>query len=287
MWFFLALTTAIFTAVTDVLAKKAGDHFNSYIRSWGIAFFSLPLVLLMSLFIDIPLLDITFWITLLITLLIGIVSSVLYMKAIHISPLSLTLPMLAFSPLFILISSTFINGEVPSRNGIIGVLMILVGTYLLNFDFKTKKILSPFWAMKKEKGVLYMLCVTLLWGVGASFDKLAVVHSSALSFNLIYTVAYIALLAPISYLSSPRQFKLIFNVNHSRTFLLLGCLSALATVSQLLAINMTFVAYAISIKRLSILFGALLGWYFFKEPLKERIGPILLMFLGIILIAFA
>ncbi|MDP4038618.1 MAG: hypothetical protein Q8P54_01450 [bacterium] len=55
----------------------------------------------------------------------------------------------------------------------------------------------------------------------------------------------------------------------------------------MIAIGMTYAAYVIAIKRLSIVFSSLMGWYLFKENIKERLIPILLMVTGMFLITLS
>ena len=62
-----------------------------------------------------------------------------------------------------------------------------------------------------------------------------------------------------------------------------------ASVSfQMLAINLTLVAYVISIKRTSAIMSSLFGFWLFKEKgIKERLLGVILMVLGVVLITLA
>jgi len=56
----------------------------------------------------------------------------------------------------------------------------------------------------------------------------------------------------------------------------------------MLAINLTLVAYVISIKRLSIIFSVIFGFLLFKEKgFKERLTGAIIMVLGVILITLS
>ncbi|MEE8536375.1 MAG: EamA family transporter, partial [Acidobacteriota bacterium] len=55
-----------------------------------------------------------------------------------------------------------------------------------------------------------------------------------------------------------------------------------------LALDLVEVAYMISIKRTSMVFGVLYGWLFFKEAeIRQRLLASLLMVAGAVLIVFA
>jgi len=64
--------------------------------------------------------------------LIKAVSSVLFQRAMQISPVSLTVPYLAFTPALLLVTSYFMLGEVPEASGVAGVVVMTAGAYGLN-----------------------------------------------------------------------------------------------------------------------------------------------------------
>ena len=59
-------------------------------------------------------------------------SSVLFQRAVQISPVSLTVPYLAFTPALLLVTSYFTLGEVPEASGVVGVVVMTAGAYGLN-----------------------------------------------------------------------------------------------------------------------------------------------------------
>ena len=59
-------------------------------------------------------------------------SSVLFQRAMQISPVSLTVPYLAFTPALLLVTSYFMLGEVPEASGVVGVIVMTAGAYGLN-----------------------------------------------------------------------------------------------------------------------------------------------------------
>ena len=59
-------------------------------------------------------------------------SSLLFQHALTISPVSLTVPYLSFTPAVLLITSYFMLGEVPEATGVLGVVIMTAGAYGLN-----------------------------------------------------------------------------------------------------------------------------------------------------------
>jgi drug/metabolite transporter (DMT)-like permease len=57
-WVFLALISAFTLATSDALTKKALTHSNEYLVAWFRLLFSIPLLLLLWVFIPVPKLDV-------------------------------------------------------------------------------------------------------------------------------------------------------------------------------------------------------------------------------------
>lgn len=99
------------------------------------------------LFIDAPQVGNKFWLALLVSGFLNRISYTLYLRAIKISDLSIIAPITTFSPLFLLITSPLIVGEFPQLFGTIGVLLIVLRSYLLNLKQKHQGYLAPFRAI--------------------------------------------------------------------------------------------------------------------------------------------
>ncbi|GIL72953.1 hypothetical protein Vretimale_4599 [Volvox reticuliferus] len=64
--------------------------------------------------------------------LLLLVSRFMYQRAIQLSPLSLTIPYLAFTPAILIATAYVFLGELPSPGGLLGVCVVAMGGYLLN-----------------------------------------------------------------------------------------------------------------------------------------------------------
>lgn len=284
MWFILSLFTAIADATKDIFSKKGLKNLDEYLVAWGLRFFALPFLLPLLFFIDIPQIDSQFWQTLISWGLLITLTSILYMKAIKISPLSLTVPMSTFTPLFLLLTSPFMIKEFPDITGIVGVLLIVSGAYLLNIqEMKKEDLLKPFKALIRERGSLLMLLVAFIWSITSNFDKIGVLHSSPIFWIIsghIFTSLTLSIIIFLKRKSIRTQ--IIPNI---KALLPVGLFSAIALIFQMTAIKMTLVAYVISIKRVSVIFSSLYGFFVLKESfLKTRLLGILIMVLGVLFI---
>ncbi|MDP2277130.1 MAG: DMT family transporter, partial [Nitrospirota bacterium] len=134
MWAVLALISAFTLATSDALTKKALNRSNEYLAAWFRFIFSLPLLLILWFFIPTPKLDAEFYRAFAIALPLEIVTIILYIKALRVSPLSLTLPFLAITPVFLIFISYLLVGEKVSFRGGAGIFLIAAGSYTLNIS---------------------------------------------------------------------------------------------------------------------------------------------------------
>lgn len=112
-WLILGILTAFCEAVKDVLGKQNLQKSDEYVVAWSFSFFSVIFLIPWVLSTGIPPLNSQFWLALLIGGGINAVTALLYIKAIKLSDLSLTLPLVALTPLFMLLTSPLMVGEYP------------------------------------------------------------------------------------------------------------------------------------------------------------------------------
>jgi len=284
-WIIFSFLTALFESLKDVLGKKSLEKCNEYIVAWALRLFALPFL--------IPLLLLPtagsiqegnrFWIALSAGGTFNLITTILYMKAIKASDLSVTAPMLTFTPLFLLITSPIILGEFPPLSGILGIFLIVAGSYLLHIRESHKGLLAPFKALFTEKGPRLMLIVAVIWSVNANVDKIGIQSSSVILWAIsIYTFNIIGMV-PVIWIFSRKEISQLWRFK--KTLVPMGFIDSLKALCQLAALQLTLVAYVISIKRTSAIMCVIFGAVIFKEKgLKERLLGAVVMVLGVILI---
>ncbi|MCP4264439.1 MAG: DMT family transporter [Candidatus Brocadiaceae bacterium] len=284
-WFIYAFVCALSLATADALSKKIlDDDSDPNIVAWVRIGYTAPFMIFIIPFIDIPELDVVFFVATFLSLPLDIIAVLLYMKAIKVSPLSLTLPFLSLTPIFLIGTSYIILGEKPDKSGFFGVILVVIGAYLLNVHTISRGFFEPFRAIAKEKGSVLMIIVAFVFSVGACLGKIAVQHSDPIFFS----VTYALLLSLILFLIISVKTRHFFSKAIARPvpFLLIGLLMAIMMITHLKAVSLIEVSYMISVKRLSILFGVIYGVILFKETnIKERFLGASVMVSGIILIS--
>lgn len=285
-WFWLSLVTALTQAVKDVCLKRCLGRMDVGVVMLGYTLGAAVFLWAGVGVVGKPPLGASFWPVLAFAGVLGAVTFFLYGRALGRGDLSLMLPMLAFTPLFLLVTSplTLGAGEFPAPGGIAGVSFVVVGSYVLNLRERRKGFWGPVAALWTNPGSRLMLLVAAIWSVGANFDKVGLRASSPeFWIAAVYTASAVALLPGVAgrWRSLPAQVA-----SAPGLLVAAGLLEAVGLVCQMYALTLTLVPYVIAVKRLSIVFGVLLGAALFREPdLGHRLPGALVMVAGVFFIA--
>jgi len=282
IWFLLTLAAAISIAARDVSIKTYEDLDPPEIAILEL-FWALPYFLLGFLLVEMPLLDQTFWWAFLLSIPINILAYVLYLYAIKISPISLSVPFLAFTPAFMILTGFFILAETINIWGALGIGLIVLGGYILHFTKNQANFFAPFSAFLHEKGSWFMLIVAILFAFAAVIGKKAILHSSPLFFSYSFFLVFnITVLAGLLLFRRNDWHKIVRNTPKG---LWLGSLLMIHISFHGLAIAVSTAVYMVAVKRSSILFSVLLSWLILKEAdIRYRGLGTLLMFAGMLFI---
>jgi len=245
--------------------------------------YALPCLLVGLLFIPHPPLDKTFWLCLAFGLPLELASFLFYMRAIKVSPLSLTVPFLAFTPAFVILTGFLILGETLNNYGTAGIVLIVVGSYALNLSSAKHEWLAPVLAIFKKQGSWLMLLTALIYSLTATIGKLAIQHSSpqffGVTYFLFFTIFVIALFPIMPGARITNLFKKPLQGSIG------GMVLAAMVFSHTFAISLIQAAYMLSVKRSSLLFGVLFGALLFKEEkIRERLFGACIMMCGVLII---
>jgi drug/metabolite transporter (DMT)-like permease len=286
-WISLTLLSAFFLATADTLSKRYLSHYRTgelVLVRFGVAgMLMLPLLLWEPW----PSLPPVFWGWMAVAMPLELVAMWLYMQAIRSSPLSLTLPYLAFTPAFNTLTAYLVLGETVTLSGFSGILLIVFGAWLLNLHATQNasglNILAPFRAITRERGSRLMLMVAALYSLTSVTGKGALLHATPAFFGPFY---FVALGATSLLLFASRDVSTWRALGrHPWAHLAIGVCMGAMVVTHFYAIEHIEVAYMIAVKRTSLLFGMLYGAWLFKETgLLKNLVAGMLMVLGVFLI---
>ncbi len=286
MWYLITILSGFSNATADTFSKQESKFMSTIHLSWVREAYALPFLLPLLFFIEIPQVDAIFWWAILACVAMDLVTTILYMKAIKIAPLSLTVPYMGLTPLFSLLISYFVLGETTSIVGLIGIALISFGAYILQIDRAKYGLMEPIFAIFRNKGSLYMFIVSFAYAITANIGKVAIIHSSPLFMCIIYFSGLALAFTPLVITMGRTSPKKMFAKSGSK--LKIGLAMAIMAATHFSAISMINVAYMISIKRISLLFAILYGWLVFGEKnIKERLLGGVIIIIGAAFIAFA
>jgi len=284
-WYTLSLICALSLATADAFTKK---FFHAY-NSWELLIVRIivPAVLLAPLMFFHPLPEVPpeFWVWMAVLVPAEILAMLLYLLAIRDSPLHLTLPYLAFTPVFNVATGYLILGESISVQGLLGIILVVCGAYLLNIRHlkNPRNALSPFMAIAKERGSRLMLIVATIYSVTSVAGKGAMQFATPLSFGVFYFIPIAITLLVIAAIYRPTAMRVL--TRHPLQNLFVGGLMATMIITHFLALSRIEVAYMITVKRTSLLFGIIWGAILFKERhLGQHLIAGSLMVVGVALI---
>src|SRR5258708_5451567 len=124
----------------------------------------------------------------------------LFFRTHQVSPLSVCIPFLAFTPVFLIFTGWVLLGELPPAIKLTGVVLIVVGSLVMHWRQFAVSWSAPFRAIIKEKGSRYMLMVAFIFSVTNPLDKKLVTMSDiyiqafGFSFGLCWSFLLLALL---------------------------------------------------------------------------------------------
>jgi drug/metabolite transporter (DMT)-like permease len=284
VWVLYALLSAGSLATADALSKEKLIAADERVVAWVRLLFACPFLIGLLTFVTIPPLDLTFWSTILILLPLELTALVLYIRAIKVSPLSLTIPFLSLTPVFIMLTGWLMLGERVDMTGAAGIGLIVIGAYLLHSHILHEGWNAPFLAIQREKGSRLMILVAFLYSITSNLGKVAILHSSPAAFSIIYILILTIAFAPVVFWKSRPHLPQLRT--HLFPFLAIGFFEATMILFHTLAIIQTQVAYMIAVKRTSLLFSVIYGHLFFREPhLGRRLLAGMLMVGGVALIS--
>lgn len=299
-WFALALICAFALASADAATKAWLSDYSAaeltLVRFTLTGVLLTPLLLGMPPLTDLPL---AFWGWIAAMLPLELAAMLLYMTAIRDHPLSQTLPYLAFTPVLVMLTAFLVLGERVTPTGAAGVCLTVCGTWLLNVrharpdDWRSWG--EPLRAVFYQPGSRMMLAVALIYALTSTMGKAAMGYLGPHHFGALYFA--LLGLAALALFGLTRPVRVLRALGHrpgggtGRRFaavLAVVGLNALMVYTHFLALQRVEVAYMISVKRSSLLFGILYGALLFGEPgLRTQLPAGVLMLAGVVLIALA
>lgn len=212
-------------------------------------------------------------------------ATVTALKAVKYGDLSIIGPLSAFTIPFLLFTWYSIWGELPNLYGIIGVILIFIGTYFLGVSWKQDSFLWPIQSIFEDKWAKYMLFTAFIWSITWPLDKLWIVEYGAFLWMLYINTAVVICMTLYFSLFRRKTFNILKDPSAIKKISIMTCVWGLGLLLQMIATKLTLVIYVVSIKRASGIFSVLLWHFFFKEKnIFWKMFATLIMLTGILVI---
>ena len=217
-----------------------------------------------------------------ILVIMGLLSALLFLKAIRQSELSLTIPLLSLSPMFSSLFSFFFLNEKLFNIQYLGIFLIILGTLILYSKKLTlNEILQSFKIILTNNSAKLMVLVSIIWSLTPVLDKLCLKNSSINIHGVIQSSGMIILLIFLS--KKKGGYETVNMKKNWKLILLTVLIGTTATILQFYAILSNYVPIMESIKR-SIwqLSSVFLGKIFFNEKItKPKILGVIFLSIGV------
>ena len=286
-WLALGLGAALGDSGADVLTKRYFVQLPPYGMALARLLGAVPFLVLVGLCLSLPQLTPPFWLIVASMLPLETAAMLLYMRALRTCHLSLCIPFLAFTPVFLIFTGWLVLGETLNYWGIAGTVMIAVGSYILGLGLHSQgrvSFVAPLKALAAERGARYMLAVAALYSCTSALYKSAILHSAPAFFGVMYPLAFTGLMVT-AYPWNRVKLQPTLRA-HRGQWLVLGFCFALSCLSLAGGMELAPAAYMVAVKRLSLLLSVLMGGLWLQErPFLPRIIGSGLMCVGVTLIA--
>ncbi|MBI3486128.1 DMT family transporter [Candidatus Daviesbacteria bacterium] len=284
MWFIYSLFFAFWTSTGLLIIKKISKNLNPRLVFFGQFAFLIPFQLLLLLVLGQNIiLSANFYLIITIAAILDLIAFNFSFWSIKNEEISLISPIASFNPVFVTIFAMIFLKETPSLIKWIGVIIIVLGAYLLNISEVKGGLLKPFKRLFSNRSIQAFLIANLIWGITPVFQKQAIKASSPMMASVSENILVLLFLTPFILRKIKQNFK-DFKEEIPK-FLILGSIGSLGTFAAYTAFSLVYIGYASAIFKLSTLFSIIIAGVFLKETnIKERLLGGAVMFLGTILL---
>jgi uncharacterized membrane protein len=287
MWFWLAFTSAVLGAVDIILNKQALKKVSAAVLTWALFTLSIPPLFYVVLKDGIPGVNAIFLVAVFGSSLTFVFSKTITNHTIQQNLLSKVFPLTAFSGIFTYFFGLILLSESIRFIPLLGVLSVLLGSYILNVDKAKEGFLKPIQLLFATKASVLFLGAILLGSITAVFDKLALNNATPVhpAFTMLVEQIIMSALLTVYLL---RKETTTWRKQVTRNFGML----LLNSIVMLIVTFFVFYAFiggpvvlVLGIKRLQIFFILLLGHILFNDkPTKHSWAATVIMILGVLLI---
>ncbi len=283
---FIAVSLRIVSnPLANVFQKQLTLKDNNPLIVNFLSYFFLSFICCIGLFfMKIPGLNSDFWFYSILGGIAGSLGNGFLVKALQIGDLSVLGPINSYKSVIGIVVGIFLLSEVPDFWGLLGVGLIIYGSYYV-LD-TTEERFS--WKLFKRPEIQFRILAMVLTATEAVFVKKVIIASSTslAFFSWCIFGAFFSFIVLFFYrINIKKEFVQTLKIRHLYKFLfLILCIGTMQFTTNY-AFDKMPVGYALSLFQLSIIMSIIFGYKFFKEKhiLRKIVGA-LIMIVGSLLI---
>jgi drug/metabolite transporter (DMT)-like permease len=237
--------------------------------------------------VDISTLPNEFWLNSLFAAGLDMCGTLFLVMSLSKTDLSVFGPLNAYKVVISMILAMIFIGEIPSLQGFIGVLIILLGSFFLfpasDAEFDGKRLIR----LLADRGVQYRFLSILLFSIGTIPLKTAVLTGGAMATTVFWCLMGfpLALLANRLVMKHASQLASTQTQHPIAQFIYLGLSMFIMQYMTMLVLEQLYIAYSLALFQLSMVLQVFLGHRLFNEPhLMRRLLSCGIMVAGTMLI---
>jgi len=193
------------------------------------------------------------------------------------------------SPAFVLLFGVLFFAEEVTTRGVMGILLVVCGAYLVNMKRLTfRELLDPLRSVATDKTTQYAVFTLLTVTAYSLADKQGVAYLHP--FHYLYIANLLSIIPFTPYIFStrtPAQIASVWRTNMS-SIIFNGIFGFLSYGLILVAFTFSNASYVVGLRQISIVFAVLLGSHVLREDHKAiRLAAALIIFAGAFLISIA
>jgi len=286
MWFWYALLSALVSAISVILNKKALNKINASLVSWALFAFSIPFLIYPAFKDGWPKLNSIFWIAITASVVMFAYAKTLALKSLKGSLMSEVVPLAFFAVLFQYIFALIFFSEVLKIIPILGLVLIIIGGYLLKVEEAKEDILKPFKLLFTNKNAFMYLVAMAIMPLTSVFDKTGLINIKPINQSFLLLWENVLTTVLIGFYMTKKDKQWITDLkNNFWSLCLNGIVYTALALLYLYGITTGALALVSGVKKLEVFFVLIFAWFLFGDKPKRGIWlGSLIMLLGVILI---
>jgi drug/metabolite transporter (DMT)-like permease len=278
---FLLLSGAILHTAWNLILKQSKDK---YIATWWMLVTGGIVALFALVITGLPPREM--WKFAIFSIITEAIYFITLSYAYHDNEFSLVYPVARGSaPAFLALWSFVFLNERLTSGGMIGLAMIIGGLFIIGLSTLLRSQVNHL----HFKGIAIALFIALLISIYTTIDGAAVRHGAAYALPYVMTMFALVPLPIGPFIFRQYGWSRLKDVWNQQRLLLAvsGLLGVLAYLTAVLAFAIAPLSYSGAVREVSVVFGAIAGWWLLKERMGGlRVLGAIVIFAGILVIAW-